>query len=121
MAFVNSKDSVYSLRVRGKFGEPNGFGRIIFGWSIFGTHDDRAGYYQYRHTKKGKKLVVTKHYWCENKRTEPQQFNRGKFSLAVLAWQNLTLEEKAIYNKLKYPANMTGYNRFLRLYMLDKV
>ena len=52
-----------------------------------------------------------------NKQTEPQQTNRAKMAAAVLAWQNLTDEQKRVYNERVERLNMSGYNLFIRDYL----
>jgi len=44
---------------------------------------------------------------------------RSVFSAGVLAWNNLTLEEKESYNLLAQPLNLTGYNYFLSEFIHD--
>ena len=76
-------------------------------------------YYQRRRTWHG---II----WAAHKYTPPidpknpaQLTRRQIFADAVLAWQNLTASEKAVYNKLKYPPYMSGYNKFLRKYLRE--
>lgn len=79
--------------------------------------------YDYREkpTSKGRRLVRQKHSIPYNPQTTPQQENRGKFGSAIDAWQDLTYFEEIYWNKLVYPAHMSGYNRFIRAFMLDQI
>jgi len=52
--------------------------------------------------------------------TPAQQAARKKLRDGVAAWQALTDDEKDYYNGLSYPPKMSGYNRFLHYYILDK-
>ena len=49
--------------------------------------------------------------------TPAQQERREKFALAVAAWQNLTAEQKRLYNIKSQRKNMSGYNLFLSKFM----
>ena len=40
-----------------------------------------------------------------------------KFGNAIRTWQLMTQEQKDLYNKLKYPENTSGYNKFIRWYL----
>lgn len=74
-------------------------------------------YYQRRRTWHGIIWAAHKNPLIPNPQTAIQQANRQLFADAVLVWQNLTASEKAVYNKLKYPPIMSGYNKFLRKYL----
>jgi len=50
--------------------------------------------------------------------TPAQQARREKFAAAVAGWQSLTDEEKSVYNKKASGKPMSGYNWFLRNFML---
>ncbi len=47
----------------------------------------------------------------------PNDPYRVRFRDAVTAWHTFNQTTKDIYNKLKYPPRMTGYNRFIRQYI----
>lgn len=106
-----------TIEIRGKLGRPNELGEFWCGWSECGEYNPLAGYYQKRRNRRGQIFVRTKHYICKNPQTVPQQANRTKFAQAILAWRELTDEEKKYWRGLKYPRFMSGYNRFLRDYM----
>jgi hypothetical protein len=69
----------------------------------------------------GRITVRQRYVISENPQTTPQQENRGKFRDGVHAWQALTMTEQVVWNKINYPENMSGYNRFLRKYMKDLI
>lgn len=106
-----------SFTIRKKHARPWGFGLSWFGHTRFGEYNPKAGVYQRRHTKKGTIFVKMKFSRPTNPRTMLQQACRLKFANAVLAWQNLTNEEKAYYNKLKYKGYKTGYAIFISKYL----
>lgn len=67
----------------------------------------------------GQIQIREKYYVTDNPRTENQQANRSKFADAVAAWELLSMEEQIYWNKLGYPRNMAGRNRYIRWYMLN--
>ena len=52
--------------------------------------------------------------------TEKQAKNRAKFAKAVAAWQDLTDVEKGLWRALSYGTNMSGYEYFIKKYILDR-
>ncbi len=77
------------------------------------------GIYQVR-TKWGKHIQVKeKFYVPKNPQTGPQQANRQKLTDAVAAWQALTDQQKAVYNKNAIGKGMSGYNLFLSEYLFS--
>jgi hypothetical protein len=120
----------YNVLIRKKFGYkefgsmPSTFGEAIFGDTNFGNIDvpkinPNYGIYQVRHCKEGLRSVRMRFYTPYNPQTVPQQANRSKFALAVSAWQVLTLEQKKVYHKRATGKHLSGYNLFLREYMLS--
>jgi hypothetical protein len=59
------------------------------------------------------------YYITKNPRYAPQQAWRQIFADAVLAWQGLTPAEKAVYNIKAKGKRMSGYNLFLKEYLLS--
>jgi len=49
--------------------------------------------------------------------TEAQQERREKFADAVAGWQNLTAEQKLLYNKRSIGKHMSGYNLYIKEFM----
>ena len=108
MTIITHKDAPYSTVVRKKIGNAD-------------EPDPPAHYgiYQMRHCKAGILPIRMKFYEPFNPQTIPQQANRGKFAAAVLAWQNLTQEQKAVYNSRAVGKHMSGYNIFIKQSMLS--
>lgn len=103
MAFKSTKQIEFSIRGRiGKAGAPD----------LLGVN----GIYQMRTTPKGKRCVKMKFYVPTNPESPAQQANREKFASAMQAWGELTLEEKALYNKNAKKRNMFGWGYFIREY-----
>jgi len=63
--------------------------------------------------------VVTKYYVPTNPQTDTQQANRQLMTDAVTNWQGFNDETKNYYNELKRPTQMSGYNRYIQLYLLN--
>jgi hypothetical protein len=53
-----------------------------------------------------------------NKKTVFQLGYQGKFRNGVVVWQGMSESTKNIYKAWRYPAHASGYNRFLRWYLL---
>jgi len=102
----------------------------MFGFSIFGEGEE------YIESSGGKKIYLSgifrrdnvtgevkyyrePYYIPKNPRTETQQANRQKMTDGVQAWQALTDEQKAVYNKNAIGKRMSGYNLFLKQYLLS--
>ncbi len=98
----------FCTEIRGKIGED--VTPLPYSW---------WGIYQMRLCKEGKIPIRMKFYVPTNPRTVPQQSNRAKFADAVLAWQNLTYTEKQVYNSKAGGTHFSGYNLFIREYMLS--
>jgi len=118
MAIVNFKDGLNSFRVSKRFSKPNGYGNNIYGYSFYGFSNVYAGIYQQRHGTNRKITVKEKFYSPTNPQTIPQQANRDVFSDAISGWQGLTSEQKLGYNKRAVGRHMSGYNLYIREYML---
>lgn len=69
------------------------------------------------HKDYGAFKVVAKYYYPENPQTFDQQKWRNYLAYGVSYWQSFDDNTKEYYNQLKIPAHMSGYNRFLRLYL----
>lgn len=117
----------YGQRIYSKvrFGEqetvvgPGKYGKRIYAIEKYG---DATSYYGiYRIQKKGDKQTITKEdfYIPLNRKTIPQQANRLKFTNAVLGWQGLTDNQKEVYNKRAKYKKYSGYNLYLREYLLS--
>jgi hypothetical protein len=107
-----------SIESRQKIGLPNFLGGIICGWSEMGDDNEISGLYRVRHYNGKKHKEKMSFYPYVITHTEQQDVNRSKFKNAVISWQALTSEQKAIYNKRAVGRHMFGYHLFLREYML---
>lgn len=97
-----------AVEIRGKFNK-----------KIVGTASPYRGIYQMRRCKEGYIPIKMKFYAPANPQTEPQQLNRAKYAAAVLAWQGLTTEQKKSYNVKVGRRHCSGYNIFIKEYMLS--
>lgn len=60
-----------------------------------------------------------RYYIPRNPRTAKQQLQRKKYADGVVAWQGLTDEQKDFYNQLSINRDLSGYNIFLKEYLLS--
>jgi hypothetical protein len=111
--------AMYSLEVRKRFGKPNSFGGSVFGWTVFGDSEERAGIYQIHHWAGRTKTVKMKFYWPPYYQYGEQEVYRARFADAVAAWKVLSDEEKETYNWGASGQPLSGYNLFIREYMLN--
>ena len=68
-------------------------------------------------TQYGKERRVKKYYYPENPRTAYQQSNRSLFYDAVKNWQGFDDSTKNFYNVGFFNPHMSGYNRYISLYL----
>jgi hypothetical protein len=92
------------------------FGQGKFGECYFG--DDSAGVFQTFKSTRGKASRKLRYYVPTYSESEPIIASRTKFANAILAYRALTAEQKNDYKILAYGKQMSGYNLFLRKYML---
>lgn len=76
--------------------------------------------YQRRRTWHGITWIAEAGYLTKVDATPARIACRKKFALAVAGWQALTGLQKGIWNSYNFPKHPSGYNRFIRAYMLDK-
>lgn len=117
MAIINPVKLFNVPGIVKRYGKPNQFGQVVFGWSWFGNTDEKVEVYRVRHYNRKKISGNLPYYMTSNPQTEIQQENRYKFAEAVLAWQDLTEQEKTVYNELSTGTNKSGYNIFISRYM----
>lgn len=117
MVKVSGDDRANSFTISKKLGWPWGFGKIWFGVSRFGDDFPLNGIYQRRPTKTGQIFVRENFYWPIDTITAEREAVRLNFANGVSAWQALTDEEKEEYRARQYPLHMSGYNRFLSLWL----
>lgn len=108
-----------SLLVQKEWKLPVEYGACEYGNFWYGGLDFSSGIYQIRGSKEGKFSTKIDFYNYVITHTPAQQARREKFDLAVAGWQGLTPEEKEVYNKKSIGKGMSGYNLFLREYMLS--
>jgi len=128
MSVIEGIDAVLSLRARGRSFPPCELGLIMPGFYYFGSEPIYlqmpgkeavliSGIFQKRYNM-GRAITALVSYMIpKNPRTEAQQANREKYADGVLAWQNLTTEQKQVYNDAMRGKKMSGYNFFLREYL----
>lgn len=121
MVVVKPITDFQALEIRRIVGKPNGLGQHFIGVTSLGDDSPYAGVYQKRPRKGGQIFVRMKFHYPNDPKTTAQITQRTKFANAISSWQSLTLEEKNVYNRLQYPPRMTGFNRYIRLYMRDEL
>ena len=103
---------------RQKFGKPDFFGTSIFGWSEFGDDNEFAGIYSSLVVDGKRHQRFFPFYDYIITHTTLQNAQRSKFHNAVVAWQALGSTSRAEYKKRAIGRHMSGYNLFIREYML---
>ncbi len=141
MPEVEGINKLFSVKPKQSFGVFNPYGTSQFGFSAYGEEDIYFFRSQYGHAVFGGDFFAdvillsgiyrtdnvtgrTKHYRepyyiTKNPRTIPQQANRQKYADGVAAWQALTDEQKNQYNINAKRKNFSGYNLFLKEYLLS--
>lgn len=117
MSVVTNKD-ILALGLVGKIGRPADYGDKWYGWNEYGAFEDIYGIYRRRPTEKGVTLVKCQFYWPTNPQTAPQQSWRGVFTDGVIAYQALSEGEKETYRKEAEGKPLSGFNLYLREYLL---
>lgn len=119
MAVIKGIKQGVGVKIRKKMTASSGYGGRNYGGFHYGAGAKTQGIYRVRH-RWGKtvqeKLPL---YWPTNPQTGPQQANRQKYADSVVAWQALTPEQQAVYNKNAIGKRMSGYNLFQREYLLS--
>lgn len=108
MVIITGIKKGIGVKIRGKLGHD-------------GAPDPKGVYGIYRVRHRWGKVIQEKlpFYVPTNPQTGPQQANRQKMTDAVAAWQALTDEQQAVYNKNAIGKEMSGYNLFLQEYLLS--
>lgn len=125
MTILKPSEGIRSTRQMGKIGGYAEFGRVWYGHGQYGHSFEEAGIYQMRMCKIGSVTVGTQYHYEQmpirmkfyQPTGEPhagQIAQRQKMRDAVLAWQSLTDEEKAVYHTKAVSKRMSGYNLFLK-------
>ena len=134
-------EKLLSFVPKKRFGKFNQFGTSQFAFSVYGDEDICwgkaffayasfgdvefgdgkiwSGIYRTDNVTGRTKYYREPYYITRNPRTPAQQAQRQKFADAVHAWQDLTEEEKMSYNERAKGKRLSGYNLFLREYLLS--
>jgi len=108
-----------ALSARGSLGWPCELGELVLGWSYFGWWTYQAGVYQ-RRTRFGRVVQVReKHFHPLDPYAGNRPVSQAKFAAAVAAWQGLAEEEKEEWRWRARKLCMTGFNLFIKNYMLS--
>lgn len=141
MSEIQEAEKVGSLDVVKRLGRHRQYGRSMFAFSVFGEEEEFLhitdyGYSSFGENHFGEHIILTgiykivttgekrtptrlDYYVPKNPRSGSQQTNRGKLSSAVVAWQNLTDEQRLSYNEKAKYLRMSGYNYFVKNYLLS--
>jgi len=141
MASVLNVEKLLSVLPRKRFGKYNQLGMVNLGFSDLGDSDIYfirkplgictlgncelgdsilfSGFFRSRMFKYKRSYERLRYYIPKNPRYIPQQANRQKMADAVAAWQALTSEQKALYNKNAIGKRFSGYNLFIREHLLS--
>ena len=119
MATINTAEHGIAMTIQKKLGRSSEYGQRIYGSHEYGEYNKLYGIYQLRRDK-GKQIVVQQRFYIPtNPQTESQQENRQKFAVGVLSWQELTDDQKDVYNERAKYKPYSGYNLFLTEYLLS--
>ena len=130
MPEIIGMEKLASLLARKRLGRHREYGRGMFAFSVYGEEDEfistsgggqiqTTGIYKKQFLGDRKLNYRLPYYIPYNPRTGPQQTNRQGLADGVAAWQLLTDEQKAVYNKRTLGRGMSGYNLFLKEYLLS--
>lgn len=114
----------YSFSAKKKFGRPNQYGRIVYGFSQYGDDTLLAGIYQKRikrlnfWTKIDKQKGDTytckmRFYHPSNPQTPYQQSWRQIFAGFVAEWKSLDNNQKEVYRKKAIKIGTGGFQLFM--------
>lgn len=109
---------LFPFRIQNKLGYSM-YGDIMFSRAIYGKPSSKYhGIYQMRQLKEGYKPVQMRFYEPKTRHVPQQVNNRLKFSMAINYWQNLTQQEKSVYNSSVVLLFMSGYAKFIQNYLI---
>lgn len=119
MGVINKGGHGMGLAVRGKVGAPSAYGTAGYGIFKYGAGAKFMGIYKIV-VINGKQTQIREDYYVPtNPQTESQQANRQKLTNGVTAWQALTSSAKSVYNERAKYKKLSGYNLFLKEYLLS--
>ena len=119
MVIISGTKEGIGRKIRKKLTASSAYGNRGYGAHHYGAGANVHGIYRVRH--RWGKVIQEKlpFYVPANPQSGPQQANRQKVIDAVAAWQALTDEQKAVYDKLAIGRDMSGYNLFLSEYLFS--
>lgn len=138
---VEGIQKILSVAVKKRFSKPRELGTSQFAFSNYGAEDiylfftqygantlgdcgygnilNLSGIYQ-TYRINGKRQTYRFPFFIKrNPRTDFQQENRQKYADGIVAWKLLTDPEKKVYNEKAFGEHMSGYNLFLKEYLLS--
>jgi hypothetical protein len=141
MAEIEGPEKLLSFEAAKRFGKHRFYGQSMYAFSEYGEQEiyiradkgppikyvsdeagnpiDFAGIYR-RDNVTGKIIHYREPYYIpKNPRTEDQQAQRAKITAGVAEWQALTEEQKEVYNKRAKRKKISGYNLFIKEYLLS--
>ena len=119
MAVLTGAKNGVGVKIRKALVASSAYGVRGYGAFHYGAGAEIHGIYQVR-TRTGEHVQVKeKFYVPDNPQTEAQQAHRQKYGQGVEAWRALTPGQKAVYNKYAIGQNMSGYNFFMKIYLLS--
>ncbi len=119
MAIIEPGETIIGHKIRKKLGQTSVYGCHQYGRFYYGEDDDHYGVYLVRRGVAGQLIIKRRFAFGTNPQTVPQQANRQVYADGVVAWQNLTDEQKSVYNDNAKRKGFSGYNLFLREYLLS--
>ncbi len=128
MGKLNFDEKFLDFRPQGKIGRGWECGDAICGEAECGNEEHevpegeglagrRWGVYQ-KMEANGDVIFVKKHFYIpKDPKTAGQLTQRNKFRDGMIAWGNLTTEQKEVYNKRGSKLGLPGQNVFLKEYL----
>lgn len=119
MVIVDKPAAAIGFTVRRRIGQQGQYGALLYGQAEYGHGDPRHGVYQMRRGKE-RQIVVQEKFYEPSDQSQPNKVARQViFDAAVAAWQGLTAEQKLPYDVRATRLKMSGYNLFLKEYLLS--
>jgi len=119
MAKVLGVQKPYAMFTQKVLRWPIFYGSGRYGGFWYGGLDFCSGIYQLRKCHEGKLSIQIQFYPYVITHELGQQTRREKFADAVVGWQGLTDEEKNTYRERARYKKFSGYNLYLREYLLS--
>ena len=125
---ITQQKPLFSLSAKKCVGRYREFGCSMYGATKFGASPVKvslidgselevSGVYQKRHSAGRSIFVRERFYFPANPNTPAQLQTRQNIRSAVASWQELTDEQKAVYNERAKGLSMSGYNLYIRDYI----